>query len=127
MRHREAAAVEFGEERLHVAQDGLSGRGVAHVTDRRGAPQPPDRLLLGEMIAHEAVPPLGLELPPVEGHDAGGLLAAVLERVQPERRDGGSVAVAEDAEHSAFLAQRFRFQVAQGVTPTRRRHPRRPP
>ena len=41
----------------------------------------------------------------VEGDDAGGLLAAVLERVQAERGDGGGVGMAEDAEHAAFFAQ----------------------
>ena len=41
----------------------------------------------------------------VEGDDAGGLLAAVLQRVQAERGDGGGVGMAEDAEHAAFLAQ----------------------
>ena len=43
---------------------------------------------------------------PVEGDDARRLLAAMLEGVQAERRDGGGVRVAEDAEDAAFLAQR---------------------
>ena len=34
----EAAAVELGEERLHVAQDRLAGRGVAHVADGARGP-----------------------------------------------------------------------------------------
>ena len=37
--------------------------------------------------------------------DAGRLLAAMLKRVQAERRDGGRVRMAVDAEHAAFLAQ----------------------
>src|SRR5262245_38904734 len=41
----------------------------------------------------------------VEGDDAGGLLTAVLERVQAECGDGGGVAVPEYAENAAFLAQ----------------------
>ena len=49
----------------------------------------------------------------VEGDDAGGLLAAMLEGVQAERRDGGGIGMAEDAEHAAFLAQRVRFQVVE--------------
>src|SRR5262249_28967711 len=38
-------------------------------------------------------------------------LAAVLERVQPERGDGGGVGVAVDAEHAAFLAQVIAVEV----------------
>ena len=41
----------------------------------------------------------------VEGDDAGGFLAAMLEGVQAERRDRGGVGVAEDAEDAALLAQ----------------------
>ena len=41
----------------------------------------------------------------VEGDDAGGFLAAVLQGVQAERGDGGGVGMAENAEHAAFLAQ----------------------
>ena len=35
MGDREAAGLELGEQRLDVAQDGLAGRRVAHVADRR--------------------------------------------------------------------------------------------
>ncbi len=41
---------------------------------------------------------------PSKGDDAGGFLAAMLERVQAERGDGGGVGMAEDAEHAAFFA-----------------------
>ena len=37
---RETAGIEFGEQRLHVAQDRLAGRGIADMADRRGAGQP---------------------------------------------------------------------------------------
>ena len=40
----------------------------------------------------------------VEGDNTGGFLAAMLERVQPERGDGGGVGMAENAEYAAFLA-----------------------
>ena len=40
----------------------------------------------------------------VEGDDAGGFLAAMLERVQAERGDRGRVGMAEDAEDAAFFA-----------------------
>ena len=48
--------------------------------------------------------PVGVELAAIEGDDAGGLLAAMLEGVQSECGDGGGLGVAEDAEHAAFLA-----------------------
>jgi hypothetical protein len=47
----------------------------------------------------------------VEGNDAGGFLAAVLQGVQAERGDGGSLGMAVDAEHAALLAERVAFQV----------------
>ena len=101
----EAAAVELGEQRLHVAQDGLAGGRIAHVADRGGAGQAVDHLAAGEVVADEAEAALGVETLAVEGDDAGGLLAAVLQGVQAERGDGGGVGVTEDAEHAAFLAQ----------------------
>ena len=105
MADREAAAFELGEQRLHVAQDGFAGGGVADVADRGGAGQAVDHLAAGEVVADQAHAALGVEALAVEGDDAGGLLAAVLKGVQAERGDGGGVGVAEDAEHAALLAQ----------------------
>ena len=48
---------------------------------------------------------------PSIGDDAGGFLAAMLQRVQAERRDGGGIGVAENAEHAALFAQRVPFEV----------------
>ena len=108
---REAAAVELGEQRLHVAQDGLAGGGIADMADRRHAGQAVDHLAAGEVVADEAQPPLGMEALAVEGDDAGRLLAAMLQGVQAERGDGGGVGMAENAEHAAFLAQPVVVQV----------------
>ena len=107
----EAAAVELGEQRLHVAQDGLAGGRIAHMADRRHAGQAVDHLAAGEVVADEAHAALGMEALAVEGDDAGGLLAAVLQGVQAERGDGGGVGMAEDAEDAAFLAQPVVVQV----------------
>ena len=63
------------------------------------------------MVADEAEAALGIEAVAVEGDDAGRLLAAVLEGVQPERGDGGGVGMAEDAEDAAFLAQAVRIGI----------------
>ena len=63
------------------------------------------------MIAHEAQPAFGLEALAVEGDDAGRLLAAVLQGVKAERRQGCGVGVAIDAEDAAFLAQPVAVEV----------------
>ena len=111
---RKAAGIEFGEQRLHVAQDGLAGRGVADMADRGGAGQPLDHFAAGEGVADQAEPPFAVKPGAVEGDDAGGLLAAMLQGVQSERGDGGGVGMAENAEHAAFLAQRVAFQIGIG-------------
>ena len=111
-------AFELGEQRLHVAQDGLAGGGIAHMADRGRAGQAVDHLAAGEGVADEAHAALGMEALAVEGDDAGGLLAAVLERVQAERGDGGGVGMAEDAEDAAFLAQPVAVEI-EGSSPER--------
>ena len=107
----EAAAVELGEQRLDVAQDGLAGGRVAHVADRRHAGQPVDHLAAGEIVADESHPPLGMESPAVERHDARRFLAAVLKGMQAERGDGCGVGMPENAEYAAFLAQPVGFEI----------------
>ena len=82
----EAAVGKLGEEGLHVAQAGAAGGGVARVADRAGARQPVDHRLLGEGVADQADMALDVELAAVIGDDAGGFLAAMLQRMQPERR-----------------------------------------
>ena len=101
----EAAAIEFGEQRLHVAQDGFAGGRVAHMADRHGAGQAVDHVAAGEGVADEAEAAFGMKALAVVGDDAGGFLAAMLEGVKAERGDGGGVGVAEDAEDPAFFAQ----------------------
>ena len=74
------------------------------MADRDVAGQPLDHLAAGEGIADEAEAALGMETAAVEGDDAGGFLAAMLEGVQSQCGDRGGLGVAEDAEHTAFLA-----------------------
>jgi hypothetical protein len=57
------------------------------------------------MIAHQPLAALGVESRAVEGDDARGFLAAMLERMQAEGDDRGCVGVAEDAEDAARLVQ----------------------
>ncbi len=107
----EAAGIELGEQRLHVAQDGRAGRGIADVAYGDGAGEAFDHLAAGKRVADQAEAALRVEPCAVEGDDAGGLLAAVLQSVQAERGDGGGLGMAEDAEHAAFFAERVAVQV----------------
>ncbi|GAA3854426.1 hypothetical protein GCM10022626_27380 [[Pseudomonas] carboxydohydrogena] len=52
-----------------------------------------------------------MEAMAVEGDDAGGFLAAMLEGVKPEGGDGGGVGVTVDAEHAAFFPKRIAVAV----------------
>jgi hypothetical protein len=100
----EAAAFQFREQRLHVAQHRFASGRIAHMADGRGAGQAVDHFPPREGVAYQAEAALGMEALAVEADDAGGFLAAMLERVQAERGDGGGVGMAENAEHAAFLA-----------------------
>src|SRR5262245_10136672 len=73
--------------------------------DRNRAGQAVDHLAPREALADEAHAALGMEALAVVGDDAGGLLAAMLERVQPERSDRRGIRVAEHAEYAALLTQ----------------------
>jgi hypothetical protein len=101
---REAAGIELGEQRLHVAQDGCACGGIADMADRGAAGKPLDYFAAGEGIADQTEPAFTVKSGAVEGDDAGGFLAAVLQGVQSESGDGGGFRVAEDTEHAAFLA-----------------------
>ena len=111
---REAAGVEVGEQRLHVAQDGVAGGGVAVVAERDVALEAADHVGLVEVVADEAEAALGMEVAAVEGDDAGGLLAAMLQGVKAERGQGRGILVAENTEDAALLAQAIVLVSRQG-------------
>src|SRR5215472_4503696 len=115
MADREAAAIKLGEQRLHVAQDGLSGGRIARVAHGRHAGQALDDLEPGEIVADEAQPPLGMEALAVERDDAGGFLPAVLESVQSERGDRSRIRVAEYAEDAALFTQPVVVEIEPGI------------
>ncbi len=56
----EAARIQFGEERLHVAQDGLAGCRIPDMADRRFARQAGHRRSFGKIIADKSEPALGI-------------------------------------------------------------------
>ncbi len=57
------------------------------------------------MFADQAEPAFGIIAMAVEGDDAGGFLAAVLQGVEAEGGDRRGLGMAENAEDAAFLAQ----------------------
>ena len=115
---RQAAAVELGEQRLHVTQDGLAGGGVAHVAHRGHAGQTLDHLPAGEVVPHETHAALGMEPLAVERDDARGLLPTVLKGMQAEGGDGSGIRMPEDAEDAALFPQPVAVQF--GPAPGRR-------
>jgi hypothetical protein len=62
-----------------------------------------DHVLRAEILADMAEAAMSVELLAVEGDDAGGFLAAMLQGVEAERREGGGFRMAENAEDAAFL------------------------
>src|ERR1700739_267932 len=60
------AGVEFGKQRLHVAQYGFAGRGIADMADRGIAGQPLDHLAAGKGVPDKAKSPLGMKAGSVE-------------------------------------------------------------
>ena len=99
-----AAGVELGEQRLHVAQDGLAGGRITHMAGGGVAGQAVDHFAARKRVPDEAETAFQMKALAVERDDAGGLLAAVLQGVEAERGDGRRIGVAENAEHPAFFA-----------------------
>ena len=102
----EAAVGEFGEQRLHVAQ-ARSRRwwnsGCGRWRGRPSAGRSPAGLVKVSPIRPTWRSTWNW-LPSI-GDDAGRLLAAVLQRMQAERDDGGRILPAENAEHAAFVVE----------------------
>src|SRR6185312_14747271 len=96
---------KFGEEWLDVAQAGTAGGGVARMADGAVALQAVDDALLGEGIADQPDMAFDMELGAVIGHDAGGFLAAMLQRMQAERDDRRGVLPAENAKNAALVVK----------------------
>ena len=82
----EAAEGEVGEQRLDVAQHAGAGGRVAGMADRGVAGQALDHRAAAERVADQADRAVAVEVRAVEADDAGRLLAAMLQRVQAQRR-----------------------------------------
>ena len=105
MGDRKPASLELGEQGLDISQHGFAGCRVAHMTDRRPPRQSVDGRAVGKVIADQPLAALRVEPGAVESDDAGGLLAAMLQRMQPKRNDRRRVGVIEYAKDAALLSQ----------------------
>ncbi len=65
------------------------------------------------MVANESDAPLGMEMAAVEADDARGFLAAMLQRMQPQRCERCSVFMIKDAKDAALLMQPIVFEPIQ--------------
>ena len=81
------------------------------MADRPSSRQAVDGRRIREVIADQPLSALRVEPHAVVSDDAGGLLAAMLQGMQPERGNGGGVRMVKDSEDAALLAQ----SVAVGV------------
>src|SRR5262249_14108993 len=115
MADRKPAAVELREQRVQVEQMGPAGGELARGAQGRAPGRAPDPRGGGEVAADDPQPPLGMKSSAVERHDAGGLLAAVLERVQAEGGDRRRVRMSEYAEDAALFTQPVAVEVEAGI------------
>ncbi len=113
----DAAGLEVGEHGLDIAQEAAPRGGVTGMADGHLAGQSVHEVGAGEGVAHMAHMFFIVEPLAVEGGDAAGLLAAVLQGVQAQGGDGAGLIHAEHAEHATFEAR----SVVVGVAPGDRR------
>ena len=102
MADRNFAVRAVDQNRLRVLDAAVAGRRIPHVTDGAHARQPVDRGFV-EVVGDVAQGLVDLQPRAVGRGDADGLLAAVLQRVQPEVGQVGGFGVAVDAEDAAFF------------------------
>src|ERR1700733_5931354 len=81
----------------------------------RASRQAVDGRRIREVVADQPLPALRVEPDAVESHDAGGLLAAMLQRMQAQRGNGRGVRMIENAEDAARLAQSVAVGVEAGL------------
>ena len=91
LRHRQAAECEIREQRLDVPHDAVAGRRIADMADRQVPREPGDHVGRVQGIADLALRAVHVKMLAVVGDDAGGLLSAVLQGVQPEGRQRGGI------------------------------------
>ena len=92
------------------------------MADGGTAGQAGDGARVRKRVADQAKGFVGVEAVAIEGGDAGGFLAAMLERVQAECRDRGGVWHIPDAEDAAFLVRLVVIMIVGELRSRERRH-----
>ena len=105
---------QFGEQRLHVAQNGFTGCGIAHMAQGGMALEAVDGGGGREVVAHQSHAALGMEAAFIVGHNARSFLSAMLQSVQSQGCKGRGVGVAINAKHAAFFTQRVAIKIEVG-------------
>jgi hypothetical protein len=84
-----------------MADCGIAGQAIDHLTARKG-------------VADEPEAALGVKPLAVKADNPGGFLAAMLQRVEAERGNRRGVGVAEDTEYAALFTQPIAVKVEDG-------------
>ncbi len=105
MRDGEPAELEIRVQRLNISKNCVPGGGVAVVSDGDAAGQFFDHPGVAEIVADQSHAAMGVEAGTVEAGDTGGFLAAMLQRMQPQRCYRGSIRHIPHAENPAFFVQ----------------------
>ena len=64
-----------------------------------------DHMFAGKMVADQTAGLVAVEMLAIEGHDAAGFLAAMLEGMQAQRGVGGRLAMAKNREYAALFVE----------------------
>ena len=99
------------DDRLGVGQPALARRRVAHVAHRQMSRQLGQRVAV-EDVVHIAHRLRHADLRAVGGGDAGALLPAVLQRIEPEVREIRRLGMPEDPEDAALIVEFVAASVA---------------
>ncbi len=105
VRERHGALEMVDDERLRIRALAAARGAVADVAERKLASAERVKLLGGEHVTHQARVTVVRKHPVVVHNDAAGLLAAMLQRVQPVIAVARNISGvrADDAEDTAFL------------------------
>src|SRR5262249_14800565 len=101
---RDLTEAAFDQERLRLIDADLAGRRITHVADGRASGQPGEALFLKDVVdmPHSA---LDAKHRTVRADYSGGLLAAVLQSVQPEVSQPRRLLMAENAEDTTLFSE----------------------
>ena len=112
VRDREAAGGELGEQRLHIAQDGLAGGRIAHMADRALGPGAVS--MIARLEKWSPTRPRRRsewKRPPSKETMPAASWPRCWSAWRPSAVSAAASSMAEDAEDAAFLAQRVAVEI----------------